>query len=56
MKVFVRKQLGRWEELEDIKEISVDLESGGQIDLFQTDSETLRAMMCKGAKLNIETP
>jgi hypothetical protein len=57
MKVFVKKQGEgeRWLELEDIKEISIDLESGGQIDLLQTDSKTLRATMTDGAKLNIET-
>jgi hypothetical protein len=56
MKVFVKKQGGQWKELEDIKEISIDMEGGGQIDMFQTDSKTLRATMKKGAKLNIEAP
>ncbi len=46
----------QWKELEGVTEISIDMEGGGQIDLFQTDSKTLRATMDKGSRLNIETP
>lgn len=56
MKVFIKEEGSTlWKELEGIKEISIDLESGGEIDLIQTDSKTLRATMKAGAKLNIET-
>lgn len=58
MRVFIKRKgiASRWEEPTDIEEISIDLEGGGRIDFFQSDSQTLRTTMTKGAKLNIETP
>jgi len=57
MRVFIKGEstCHQWKELEDIEEVSIIMENGGQMDIFQSDSKTLLAKLGPHLKLNVET-